>query len=97
MGGCEEHKELVQLVFSGDHLITEYPDLEGTHKDHRSATIPPCVIKDLENGNMRVRGTRMQIQQVSAADLNALNKRWNLHEDNEQEDGGKKKTSPCVQ
>lgn len=33
-GGCGEQEKLVQLVFFSDHLITEYPELEGTHKDH---------------------------------------------------------------
>lgn len=60
-------------------------------------------LKALQNENVRVRGTRMQIQEVSAANLSALNTRSNLHEDLEQESGCKclshvqKQILPCLQ
>jgi len=39
----------------------------------------------LENGNVRVRGTKRKIQEVSTTNFNGLNTRSNLQEDNEQE------------
>lgn len=44
-------------------------------------------LKALENGSVRLRGTRMQIQEVSAADLNALHRRSTLCKDKEQQSG----------
>lgn len=41
----------------------------------------------LVNRNVRVKGARMQMREVSTASRNALNARLNFHEDKEQENG----------